>query len=409
MAVYRYQALEVATGMRQRGELAADSPAAARASLRASGLLAESLDAVGGRSVEGANWIARTLNKALRRWQRGRNAPALVEWYEGLSMLLLTGTPLVAALDTLARSFARRPAGLLSSVMADEVRSGRSLTDAAERRPEWFNPADRALIDAAEANGTLGGTCAELAGEHARGDELRTQLASALAYPTLLLVLGLGVAVFLATVTLPQIVGVLNDARVAVPIATEALLGFGQALRDHWLLAAAIAIGLTAGAIWLANTPRLARARLTMPLLGPVLRRSQTARLARLLSRLLRGGIPLDESLALAIPTVNNAAMRAALTSLRDDLRDGADIAPALERSGVFEPVFVRVIAVGEQSGELPSVLDTLAERQHASAERRITQLAAAVEPAAILSMAALIGIVIYAAISPMLRLAQTF
>ncbi|MGP1345529.1 MAG: type II secretion system F family protein [Phycisphaerales bacterium] len=412
MAVFRYRALELGTGARRRGEIAADSPAAARATLRSTGLLAESIAAVGGAGqhpIRLPAGIRDALGGVLRRWQRGRNTAASVEWYEGLSMLLLTGTPLVAALDTLASTFDRRAAGSLSRVLADAVRRGQSLAGAAHDHPQWFSEADRALLDAAEANGSLGQTCAELAAERARGDELKTQLSAALAYPVLLLVLGVGVAVFLATVTLPQLVGVLRDAGVPVPAATDALLASGALIREHWMMAVIGIVMALSGIAWLLWTPRLARLRLLMPLAGPVLRRSQTARLARLLSRLLRGGIPLDEALRLAIPTVGNAAMRTALTELRSDLRSGADIAPALERSAVFEPVFVRVIAVGEQSGELPAVLETLSERQHASAERMITRLAAALEPAAILAMAALIGIVVYAAIAPMLRLAQTF
>ncbi len=419
MPLFAYTATAGTSGTR-RGQLAADSAYQVRVALRRMGLtplrVRESV-AEKGAPATGAGERSRL---SLRTWgarlAQGRRRAALVEVYESLALLLASGTELSVGLELLGgsarRRFGRAPgssrAQTLCKSLAERVRQGGSLADALADRPDWFGVVDVALVRAAEQSGELERTLSDLAEHHARSDELKGRLASALAYPALLAIFGAGVVVFLTTTTLPQLASVLADSNVALPGPTRVLLALGALLTGRWWLAAPLVLAIAALLGWLLSSDRLARARLRLPLIGPVLLRGQVGGLSLLLSRLLAAGIPLSEALALATPTVRNAALRAALDDVGASLRSGRSIAETLESSGLFEPLFCRALAVGEESGELAPTLQTIGERFRGSTRRLIDRLASVLEPSVILVLAACVGFVVYAAIAPMLRLAQT-
>jgi type II secretory pathway component PulF len=363
---------------------------------------------------------------------RKRRAGALVEFYESLATLLASGAPLASSLDLLGpRSGAQTNGGGRSAVfgqirsaltsrtperrletvclsLAERVRSGAALAEALAEHPRWFGPVDRALVASCERSGHAEKALADLADLHARGEDLRGRLAGALAYPALLLVFGLGVVVFLTTTTLPQLAGVLEDGGAELPRATSVLLAFGGMLTTHWPLTVVMLLGLFAGISYLARSPRLARARLFVPLLGKAALRGQTSSAALLLARLLDAGVPLSESLELVAPSVPNHALRGELLALRDALVSGGSLSARASSGGLIEPVFCRVLEVAEESGEMAAALRAIGLRQRESAKRLIDRLAATLEPAVILMLACGIGFVVYASIAPMLRVAQT-
>jgi len=405
MPLFRYIAAST-SGSIQRGELAADSAYHVRVTLRKRGLqpvrVRESAQRRSSRS--GARRRA-----VIERLFRNRRRSLLAELYENLAALVATGTPLVSALELLANTPGRdgqRTATLCRGI-AEEVRQGSSLERALRERPEWFSAIDASLIRSAEQGGELDAALADLGSLHSRTDQLRSKLAMALAYPALLLVFGAGVVAFLTTNTLPQIAGVLSDAGAEHPGATRALLWAGTGLREHWILTLVGGAALGGSFTWLSLSDATARVRLRTPLVGMIIRRSQTGAMSLLLARLLRGGVALSEALDLVRPTLANAALRDALHELRKQIETGAETSDALRESGCFDPVFVRVVEVGQASGELPSALETIGARLEVSATRLTDRLAACAEPAAILVLAAAIGFVVYASLVPMLQLTQ--
>ncbi len=409
MPLYRYTATATG-GSAERGELAADSAYQVRLALRKQGLRPVKIREAARRERGKASSKRR---KALEHFFRDRRRARLAELYENLAALVATGTPLVAALELLANEQSREAAQTASLCrgLAERVRRGESFEAAATARGDWFSPIDTALIRAAERGGELDTALADLAGIHARSDAVRSTLAMALAYPALLLVFGTGVVIFLTTSTLPQIAAVLNDAGgdagAELPAATEALLFLGTTLKTKWPIALVLGGVFIAFLTWVVTSKQTARLRLKAPLVGPLLRRAHTGSMSLLLARLLRGGVPLADALALVTPTVGNAALREAIGALRTSIEKGADAPEALRSSGLFDAVFVRVVEVGQASGELPDALETIGTRMRSSAARLTDRLAAIAEPAAILILAAAIGFVVYAALAPMLQLTQ--
>ncbi len=449
MPVYRYTAAR--SGQRSaltRGELTADSPVQVRRALRRAGLnpvrvdaaadvhriSARNEDAIGSVDLAGAERRPVPRRRG-SRGRSGRTAGALVEFYESLAALLASGLPLAGALETVARSqtAARHAAlGTLCRELAEDLARGESLAGAMAARPGWFRDVDRALVRAAEESGELERALSDLAEHHARGEELRGRLAAALSYPALLCAFGLGVVVFLTTTTLPPLVQTLQDAGVEPPAATKILMVIGAAFARWWWLAMGVVV-VTAAIVHRArssagsrpgagaSSTKLSRRLLRVPLLGAALSRAELGSACVMLARLLDGGVTLADALSLTAPTVRNGALRSAFEALRARLIEGRSFrvesaeaeSNAARTSGGSDSAelpedIVRVLEVGRESGELPRALRTLGERRLRSARRLIDRLAAVLEPAVILLLAALIGLVVYAAIAPMLRLAQT-
>ena len=422
MAVFRYIATELSTGQSRRGELAADSAHQVRATLARMGLLPSRVAEVSAPATRDRTngLVPGRLTALITMVSRRRRSGRLVELYEGLSAMLAAGVPIAESLDAMASVSTNHGRGRMRSrggaanaasvarLLADGLRGGGNVADGMAALPEWFGPIDIALVRAALESGSLERTLLELADSHGLGEELRTRLAAVLAYPALLAAFGTGVVVFLTTTTLPQLAAVLSDAGVEVPGATRVLLATGQAITSQPLVAIGTGIAAIGAFGWLSVTPLLARRRLQVPLLGSILMRGQMGAACVLLSRLLRGGIPLAEAIPLACTAVPNSALRAALTGIVEQLRQGRGAGDALDDAGLFEPVLRQVLRVGEESGELPTALETIGTRYARSARRLMDRLAGALEPVVILALAAAVGFVVYGAIAPMLRLTQT-
>ncbi len=454
MPLYRYTASDPAAAALQRGEITADSGHQVRAALRRMGLTPLRVDALassrprrggdraeqetaGAGGAEGG--VRQVLSRSLSRWRQGRRRAALVECYESLGTLLATGTELSAALALLAPQSApmpldgaRRPArtssaaaariagawlsergggvalSRLAAGLAERVRGGDSLAEAMEAQPGWFGQVDIAVVRAGEQAGELSRALADLAEHHGRREEVSGRLAATLAYPALLLLFGLGVVVFLSTTTIPQLAAVLRDAGADLPRPTRILLTVGETLAGRWWLILLLSLPAVAALSWAWNSRPLARWRLRVPLIGRAALRGQVGSLSVLLARLLECGVPLAEALALVLPTIRNPAIAAELGRVRAALLAGRPVTEELRAGGVFEPVFCRVLEVAEQSGELAGALRTIGQRMSASSRRLVDRLGAVLEPAVILLLAAMIGFVVYAAIAPMLKIAQT-
>jgi len=418
MPVYRYIAIAPNSGSRRRGELSADTAAQVRSALRKMGLAPTRVTPVHERTRRDTSQTHNSIRKLLQTPGQLRNSPArkrdsLIEFYESLAALLTTGTPLVQGLELLAghggaKTRRGRRLATLCRGLADRVRSGDTLADAMADRPDWFTPVDLALVRSATESGQADRTLTDLAEAHARSGELQGSIVSAMAYPMLLTVFGIGAVVFLSTKTLPQLAGVLLDAGVELPLPTAILLNLGQSLSGYplfWLLGT---IGFFIVLSWLWTTPALSRARLRVPVFGPAILKSQLGSASLLLARLLEGGVTLCDAVGLTAPTVRNRAIRDELAAIGDAVREGRSASDSLLQGGVADPVFCRVIGVGEESGELSQALQTIGARHMASSARLVQRLAAILEPTVILILAAMIGFVVYAAIIPMLRVTQT-
>jgi len=423
VSLFRYRAVALADGGAVapvgvlKGELSGESAADVRARLRAGGLQVLDLDPVRPRVTLPRLGIASAITATIDRHLRSRRHALKEEACDSLATLIESGVPLVEALDTLTRGDAARQPALrrVLALTADQVRAGTSLAAALGEHRGWFDPVEVALIDAAEHGGDLAPTLTTLAARQAKRSEVGQKIASALLYPAIVGLVGIGVWLFLSTKTLPELVRILESARVEVPLLTAMVMASGRFVVEH---AAVIGLSVIGGFVGMSLLlPRVGKAigttahrrvqRTTQRrrfAIG-VLRRLRLARATGALAELLRGGVPLVEALKAVAPTTGGGALRASIERSAAAIEQGRRWSETQDDERLYPAEFTRLVEMGESSGDLAPLLARLADRMERSAERQITRLASLLEPAAILLLATLIGIVVAAAVLPLTRL----
>ena len=400
MAVFAYRAMDVRRGGTLSGTIVADSPRKARDQLRGRGLIIHGLEAVsagtGGRGRGRWGWLT------------GRGGTAVVTGFvRELATLLGVGVPMLEALDTIA---VQHRGWFARSVLAlrERVSAGMSLAEAMAEQPAVFDDFCVHLVEVGENAGNLDETLEHLAGFRERWEQLKGRIGTALLYPALVLTLALGVSIFLMTYVVPQLLEGLIEAGRPIPLPTRMVKGMSDGLIDGWplILGGGLAAMLAGGWTLGTSTGRRLwhRIQLRLPLIGPLVMKQSVARIAMILAALMRSGIVFIKALQIARKTTSNAVLADALGQVEGAVGAGRDIAGALERTGAFTPTVVAVFAVGEQSGRLEEMLERLATGYDRQVATAVTRLTAVLEPALILLMVGVVGVIALATVLPMLE-----
>jgi type II secretory pathway component PulF len=397
MAVFDYTAVDGAQSP-SRGILVADTPRQARDLLRARGLTIQRLAAQKGNDRRRV-----TLG-------RRRHVQRVARFAGELSMLIGAGIPLLEAIDAIARENHGAFRSALA-VLRDRVMAGASLADAMAEQPALFDDLTVAIVDVGEQAGSLEIALARLAGFMERSLAFKNRLATALAYPCFVLVMAVSVAVGLMTFVMPKLLDGLTESGQQLPLITVIVKAASDLLVTRWW---AILGGLiVAGAIFAAvlRSP-LGRARwdrllLKIPIVGEIIRRQAVARIAVVIATLMSSGVVFLRALRIAQRGTSSAVFRTALERCEAAVAAGRDISSALDDTGAFGPVVVRVFSVGQQSGRLEEMLEKLAadyDRQVAVAADRLTAL---LEPALVLLLVGLVGMIALATVLPLMEAAD--
>ena|GEM_PF-682105 len=422
MTVYRYKAVplqpseapEGAGAGPLAGELAADSPAALRASLRRIGLQVIEARPARARSlrVKHEGWSG-PLVHWLQSRARARRADPKAELFDSIATMLEAGVPIVEAVSTLTQGRARGRARTMLVELRELLNNGQTLDDAMAGSLWWFEGAEIAMVRAARASGELPSVLRTLAERHQRAGTLSAKIVGALTYPAVVSCVGVGVVIFLSVRTLPDLVGILRNEGVAPPGLTLAIIATGRGLLAYGPLLLLGAAAAAAGSV--AIVGRLRRRGCRAPtwlraLLPAFVRRALLARAWARLAELVRTGVPLVEALRITGPTVSGVfggSLRAELEHAAGSIERGSTLADALTDHVWFDAECRRLISIGENAGELSEVLQRLADRAHRAAARAVDRLASMLEPAVILILATLIGVVVMGAVLPIIKLQE--
>ncbi len=398
MPVFLYRALD-AGGRRRRGLVEAEDARAARQSLRAQGLLAESVApaGAGGRIGRGRGERAGLAAEARR---------AMV--YRELGALLRAGLPLARAIEMLAAMPELAAARLGLTVALDRIREGAgpaAAFAAAVPLPAF----EVAALDVGERTGTLDAMLARLADALDAQVQARARLVSALVYPAVVAVFAGVVAIALLGFLLPWSMRMWSEAGVRLPWLTRAVTGAGR-----WLLVLGPAAAVAA---WLLARRARRRAReggapgrveRWLARIGPIARLRDAraaARLARTLAVLLRGGVPAPEALATAGRAAGRPALAAEIEAQAEAVRHGRSLAEAVRAVPALAAGLAPWVEAGEASGDLAPMLEAAAERQQQAWERGLTRLMSLVEPALVVALGSLVLLVALAVLLPMMSL----
>jgi len=400
VSLYLYRAVNSA-GARSDGTVEADSRPQALQKLFAGGLLATELrEAAAARSV------------GLRRRLGGRVPPQQVAAFtRQLATMVGADIALVPSLEVLSGQVeSSRLRETLLEVRAD-VRDGSTFSDALAAHPTVFPGLYTSMVRIGEASGTLDVVLEHLADLAERQEEIRGSIRSALAYPVFVLSVALASAVFLLAFVMPKFTVMFDDVAQALPWPTKVMVGTGDAIRRHWLLVAGgllavpalarIALATQAGRAWLDWL------KLRVPLFGGLVRKLAVARFARALGTLARCGVPMVQSLDIVAEVAGNAEIARPVRLAAERVHQGESVAAPLRSSGVFPPMAVHMVAVGEETGRLDDMLLKLADTYDREAERAIKTVTSLLAPALILAVGALVGFMILAMLLPIFEMHQ--
>jgi general secretion pathway protein F len=397
MAVFAYTAVDDAQAP-TRGILTADTPRQARDLLRARGLTIQRLAPQTGRTT-GRLSIGRR-----------RHVAQVARFAGELSMLLGSGIPLLEAIDAIARE-SRGSFRTALAVLRDRVTAGASLAGAMSEQPALFDEMTVAIVDVGEQSGSLEIVLARLGGFMERSLAFKNRLATALAYPCFVLVMALTVAVGLMTFVMPKLLEGISDSGQPLPMITVIVKGASDLLIQRgWVILAAAAVLLGALMIILRSTAGRSRwhqLQLRIPIVGQIIRRQTMGRIAIIIATLTGGGVVFLKALNIAQRSTKNLVFRNALAQCETAVAAGRDISSALDATGAFGPVVVRVFSVGQQSGRLEEMLEKLAadyDRQVALAADRLTAL---LEPVLVLLLVGLVGMIALATVLPLMEAAD--
>ena len=396
MAVFQYRAMDLDASA-VAGTIVADSPRQARDDLRDRGL-----------TVTRVRPIERQVRPTLAARRRGRAGQVQVTAFaRELSTLLTAGIPLLSALGTLTRQH-RSHFKTVIQQLADHVAEGVALAEAMARQPLYFDRLCVSIVRVGENTGSLARSLAQLAEFKDKAHRLRNRVVTALIYPAVVCTIGLTVSIFLMTYVVPTLLTTLRQAGRDLPAITRAVSAVSDLLVHWWWALLAGLAGLVALVRAVLRTGagrRLAdRLVLHVPVVGDLIRKENTSRIAVIMAALLRSGLQFVEAVRITRETVRNRTFRRAMDEYEAVVTAGADVAGPLEDSGVFSPMVVQMLAVGQQSGELENMLEQLAEtydRQVDTATRRMTSL---LEPLLIVLLAVLIGFIAIATLLPILE-----
>jgi len=399
MPVFAYKAVDLDASA-VAGTVVADTPRQARDDLRGRGLTVAEIT-----PARGAG------RASLWRRHRARAAQGeTVAFIRELATLLASGIPLLAALDTLVRQHGGGFRAVLQG-LRDRVAAGASLADAMAEEALWFDDLATSIVRVGENTGTLEEALAQLADFKAKARRLKGRVKTALIYPAVLTVVGTVVTVFLMTHVVPQLLSILEESGRPLPWVTWLVKSASDLLLGWWWAILLGAAGLAAGLGLILRTQRgrsaVDRLLLALPLVGDLVRKENTSRLAVVMAALLRSGLHFDEAIRVTRRTLANRVFRRAMAEYETAVTAGRDVAGPLEASGVFSPMVVQMLAVGQQAGELETMLQRLADAYDEEVQTATQRLTALLEPVLIAVLAVVVGFIAFATILPILEVSN--
>ena len=326
----------------------------------------------------------------------------LVAFTQRLATLLEAGVPLDRALAIQAELAPTERLRTLTSGVLNDVRGGTSLAEAfAKHHPHPFSRLYVNMVRAGERGGVLEITLKRLAEFLEEAQALRDTVVSAFIYPALLTVVGGAAVVFLMTFVIPRFADIFRDLGGAIPAPTRLLLAVSGWLQHFWwvLGLGGLAAALAGRVILRTAGGRLAADRLILqvPVIREVILEYEIARLARTLGTLLGSGVPLVSALALVKETSSNRHLAAAVGGLGEGVKRGAGLARPMAAAGVFPPLAIHMVRVGEETGRIEDMLLKVGATFEADTRRRLKRLIALAEPGIILVMGLLVGFIVVA------------
>jgi len=337
------------------------------------------------------------------------NSTQVMQFTQQLATLLGAGQPLDRALQILLDMPDSPNARRVIERVRDAVRGGTPMSQALEQQGGVFSRLYINMVRAGEVGGSLDDTLKRLADYLERSKALRESVINALIYPSILILMVFGALALLLGYVVPQFLPLFEDMEVEMPLLTQAVMLAGNFVRGYWWLLIALAVG---GVLVFRKQLADPEKKLAFDtwilkrgLLGSLFTKLETARLARTLGTLVRNGVPLLTSLSIARNVMGNTALSNAVEAASSEVKTGGGLSLALGRSKLFPRLALQMIAVGEESGELDTMLTKVADTFDLEVKNTVERLLAALVPAVTVFMAGVVALIMMAILVPIFSL----
>lgn len=343
----------------------------------------------------------RAFPERMREFLANLRKPNILPFTVQMSTMLGAGVPLDRCLSVLTELTSDARLRQVLVAIKSDVQAGKSLSDALAAHPKVFPDLYRSMIAAGEFGGFMEVAFSRLAEYLEEQDRVKSQVQSAMIYPMLMAVAGGAAVVILLTFVIPRFAGIFEDLGQALPLSTRMLLSFSDIVTGYWWLFLILLVLAVIGARSYMRTDAgsllFDRVKLGAPLLGQLNRKIAIARFARTLGTLIRCGVPILQALIVAKDTMRNRFYSEAIQDVHDSLREGENIAEPLRDTGLFPPLAIHMIAVGEETGEVDEMLLKVASAYEKDSTQTLRSLVSLLEPAMILIFGALVAFMVIA------------
>lgn len=398
--IFDYKAFN-AGGKIQKGIVEAESQKAARAKLKKQGLMVTEVQEKSATRPSSSGSIPFIGNRV--------SAQEIALMTRQLASLVRAKIPLVEALSALVDQSENEKLKVILAQVRQDVNEGSSLAKATGAHPKIFDTIFVNMIEAGESSGTLQHVLIRLADLKEAQMRLRSKVTSAMTYPVLMMVVAFGLMLAIFTFVIPKLTKIFDSMNKPVPALTKFLMGVSDAIINYWY--AFIAGGFFL--VWLfrryiskpAGRAKWDALKLRLPIMGGMVRMIAVTRFSSTMATLLDSGVPILTCMNIAKNLVGNVPIANAIANARENITEGQSIADPLRRSGEFPPMMIHMISIGEKTGELPSMLQNVAETYEEQVNSKIDAMTSLLEPLMIVGMGGAVGFIVMSVFMPLMEI----
>jgi type IV pilus assembly protein PilC len=417
MPSFEYIALD-AKGAETTGSIDASNEAEAIGQLRQSGyyptkVVEASKGGIGAKAKKQAGKAskARSTGKKAAFGGGKVKSKVLMIFTRQLATLIDSGLPLLRGLTVLAK---QEPNPILKKTidtLADSVQTGSTFSESLAQHPKIFNKLYINMVKAGELGGVLEVVLIRLAEYQEKAQKLKNKIVAAMVYPVIVMFIAVSIMVFLMVYIVPKFEAIFRDMLPGKPLPalTEFVVGFSRGLKEQlpWIAigAAVIFFGWRIMAATKGGRKFIDKMKLRAPIFGNVQRKSAISRFSRTLGTLVTSGVPILQALNITRDTAGNVVIAEAIGKVHESVKEGESIVAPLEASGVFPPMVISMVDVGEETGQLPEMLLKIADVYDDEVDNAVAALTSLLEPIMIVLLALVVGVIVMALFLPLVSI----